>query len=311
MATVLITGGAGFLGSHLCDFYLNKGNRVICVDNLITGSQKNIEHNMHNEKFSFLWHDVSEPLFVEEDIDCILHFASPASPFDYLNFPIQTLKVGSKGTFNCLGLAKAKGAKFLFASTSEIYGDPLVHPQKEEYWGNVNSVGPRSVYDEAKRFSEALTMAYHRSHKIDTKIVRIFNTFGPRMRLEDGRVIPNFICQALRNEDITIYGEGLQTRSFCYVQDLIEGIALLADSDIHDPVNIGNPVEMTIKELADAIMKLTKSKSKMVSVSLPEDDPKQRKPDISRAKSVLNWQPKIDFQKGLSLTIDWFRQNIS
>jgi dTDP-glucose 4,6-dehydratase len=281
------------------------------VDNLITGTQDNIKHNMDNDNFIFIWHDICKPLMVEEKIDSILHFASPASPFDYLNFPIQTLKVGSIGTHNCLGLAKAKGAKFLFASTSEIYGDPLVHPQKEEYWGNVNPVGPRSVYDEAKRFSEAMTMAYFRAHDLDTKIVRIFNTFGPRMRLEDGRVIPNFLCQALRGEDINIYGDGSQTRSFCFVKDLVEGISRLLSSDIHEPVNIGNPVEMTVKQLSESIVRITKSKSKTVFVSLPEDDPKQRKPDITRAESILKWRPKVDFQEGISLTIDWFRKNIS
>lgn len=310
MKTVLITGGAGFIGSHLCDLFLKNGCKVICLDNLITGSEENIKHHLGDKNFTFIHHNITLPITLKEDIDIILHFASPASPIDYLNFPIQTLKVGSLGTHNCLGLAKAKGAKFLLASTSEVYGDPLVHPQTEEYWGNVNPVGPRGVYDEAKRFAEAITMAYHRVHKIDTKIVRIFNTYGPRMRVMDGRAIPNFIAQALKNEPITVYGDGAQTRSFCYVTDLIDGIFKLAHSPLNEPVNIGNPVEMTIKEMALTIIRMTGSKSKVVYKPLPKDDPRQRRPDISLALKELKWRPKVGLDEGLSTTIEWFRKNL-
>ncbi len=311
MKTVLITGGAGFIGSHLCDLFLARGYRVLCLDNFITGRKENIEHHEGNKDFVFIDHNIAVPFHPKEPIDIILNFASPASPVDYLKFPIQTLKVGSLGTHNCLGLAKAQGARFLLASTSEVYGDPLVHPQTEEYWGNVNPVGPRGVYDEAKRFAEAITMAYHRVHKIDTKIVRIFNTYGPRMRLHDGRAIPNFIAQALKDEPITIYGDGSQTRSFCFVSDLIDGIYRLALSDLHDPVNIGNPHEMSLKELAECIKRLAQSKSKLVFKPLPKDDPRQRKPDISRAKDHLKWQPKVPLEVGLSATIEWFKKHIS
>ncbi len=311
MKTALITGGAGFIGSHLCDLFLEKGNKVICLDNLITGLKENIEHLLDNKNFTFINHNITMPIKLKDDIDMVLHFASPASPVDYLNFPIQTLKVGSLGTHNCLGLAKAKAAKFLLASTSEVYGDPLVHPQTEDYWGNVNPVGPRGVYDEAKRFAEAITMAYHRAHHLDTKIVRIFNTYGPRMRLKDGRAIPNFITQALKDEPITIYGDGSQTRSFCYVADLIEGIYQLVHSSFNEPLNLGNPQEMTLRELAELIKKLTDSKSKLVFKPLPKDDPKQRRPDISRAREKLKWQPKVGVDEGLSSTIAWFRKHIS
>lgn len=311
MKTVLITGGAGFIGSHLCDLFLTRGYRVLCLDNFITGRKENIEHHEGNKDFVFIDHNIAVPYHPKEPIDIILNFASPASPVDYLKFPIQTLKVGSLGTHNCLGLAKAQGARFLLASTSEVYGDPLVHPQTEEYWGNVNPVGPRGVYDEAKRFAEAITMAYHRVHKVDTKIVRIFNTYGPRMRLHDGRAIPNFIAQALKDEPITIYGDGSQTRSFCFVSDLIDGIYRLAHSDMHDPVNIGNPYEMTLKELAEYIKRLAQSKSKLVFKPLPKDDPRQRQPDISRAKDHLKWQPKVPLEVGLSSTIEWFKKHIS
>jgi len=311
MKTVLITGGAGFLGSHLCDLFLDKGYKVICLDNLITGSKENMAHHAEDKNFSFVNHNITVPIHLEENIDLVLHFASPASPIDYLNYPIQTLKVGSLGTHNSIGLAKAKNSRFLLASTSEIYGDPLVHPQTEDYWGNVNPIGPRGVYDEAKRFSEAITMAYHRVHRLDTKIVRIFNTYGPRMRLMDGRAIPNFITQALKGDPITIYGTGSQTRSFCFVTDLIRGIYQLANSDLNDPVNIGNPNEMTLTELAQRIINLTGSKSKLTFKPLPKDDPRQRKPDITRAREKLKWQPKIDIDEGLSITIDWFRKHIT
>ena len=311
MKTALLTGGAGFIGSHLCNLFLEKGHKVICLDNLITGLKENIEHLLDNKNFTFINHNITVPIRLKDDIDMVLHFASPASPVDYLNFPIQTLKVGSLGTHNCLGLAKAKAAKFLLASTSEVYGDPLVHPQTEDYWGNVNPVGPRGVYDEAKRFAEAITMAYHRAHHLDTKIVRIFNTYGPRMRLKDGRAIPNFITQALKDEPITIYGDGSQTRSFCYVADLIEGIYQLAHSSFNEPLNLGNPQEMTLRELAELIKKLTDSKSKLVFKPLPKDDPKQRRPDISRAREKLKWQPKVGVDEGLSSTIAWFRKHIS
>ncbi|MCZ7401020.1 MAG: SDR family oxidoreductase [Candidatus Methanoperedens sp.] len=302
----LVTGGAGFLGSHLCDLLLSKEYEVICVDNLITGSAENISH-IKNEKFSYIRHDVTKPLYLEEKIDFIFHLASPASPIDYLELPIQTLKVGALGTHNMLGLAKEKGARFLLASTSEVYGDPLVNPQSEEYWGNVNPVGPRGVYDEAKRYAEAITMAYHRYHGIDTRIVRIFNTYGPRMRLNDGRVVPNFIGQALRGEDITVYGDGSQTRSFCYVSDEIEGIYSLMMSDYALPVNIGNPEEHTIFEFAELILKMTGSRSNIVFKELPVDDPKQRRPDITKARKLLDWEPKVSLEQGLKETIKYFK----
>ena len=292
--TALITGGAGFLGSYLCDRFLKEGHKVICMDNLITGNLANISHLENNPNFRFIKHNVSEYIDLKDDIDIILHFASPASPIDYLMHPIPTLKVGSLGTHNALGVAKAKKAKFLLASTSEIYGDPKINPQLESYYGNVNCVGPRGVYDEAKRFAEAMTMAYHKVHSLDTKIVRIFNTYGPRMRRNDGRVIPNFITQALKNEHITVYGRGSQTRSLCFVTDLIEGVYLLSQSDIHDPVNIGNPSELKIIDLAKLIIKFTNSKSRIIYNPLPLDDPKRRQPDITRAKKLLNWSPKID-----------------
>lgn len=309
MPTCVVTGGAGFLGSHLCDALIARGNRVIAIDNLITGNLKNIEHLKDNKLFSFWNHNVTEYIEIPEPVDFIFHFASPASPLDYLEFPIQTLKVGALGTHNALGLAKAKKAKFLLASTSEVYGDPLVHPQPESYWGNVNPIGPRGVYDEAKRFAEALVMAYHRVHKIETRIARIFNTYGPRMRGFDGRAVPAFICQALNNEPITVFGDGGQTRSFCYVADLIDGIVKLADSKIHDPVNIGNPSEITVLQLAQIILELTKSKSEIIFKPLPVDDPKIRQPDIAKAKKELKWSPKTSLQDGLEITIDYFRKN--
>jgi len=305
--TVLITGGAGFLGSHLAEFLLKKGYRVICMDNLITGSLDNISHLEGEENFLFIKHDVTKEIRIEEDIHYILHFASPASPLDYLELPIQTLKVGSLGTHNTLGLAKKKRAVFLLASTSEVYGDPLVHPQPESYWGNVNPIGPRGVYDEAKRFAEALTMAYHRVHKIDTKIARIFNTYGPKMRTHDGRAIPNFITQALKGEEITVFGDGSQTRSFCYISDMVEGIYRLMLSDYNLPVNLGNPNEMSILDLAKVIIKLTKTKSKIRFLPLPQDDPKVRQPDISTARKELGWEPKVPLEKGLKETIKYFR----
>jgi len=306
--TALITGGAGFLGSHLCERFLKEGYKVICMDNLITGTLSNITHFEKNPGFKFIRHDVSKYIDIDDKIDIVLHFASPASPIDYLNYPIQTLKVGSLGTHNALGVAKEKKARFLLASTSEIYGDPKIHPQPETYYGHVNCVGPRGVYDEAKRFAEAITMAYHKTHKVDTKIVRIFNTSGPRMRKDDGRAVPNFINQALKNEPITVYGKGAQTRSFCFVSDLIEGIYLLSQSDIHGPINIGNPVELKIIDLAKKIIKLTGSKSKIVYKELPEDDPKVRQPDIKRAKELLKWNPKIRLEEGLKETIKWFKR---
>jgi len=308
MKTVLITGGAGFLGSHLCDRFLKEYYKVICMDNLITGNLANITHLEKNSDFKFIKHNVSEHIDLKDEVDIILHFASPASPIDYLMYPIPTLKVGSLGTHNALGVAKAKNAKFLLASTSEVYGDPKINPQPESYYGNVNCVGPRGVYDEAKRFAEAITMAYHKAHGLDTRIVRIFNTFGPRMRKNDGRVIPNFITQALKNEPITVYGKGGQTRSLCFVTDLIEGIFRLSQSDIHDPVNIGNPHELKIIDLAKLIIKLTKSKSKIIYNPLPEGDPKVRRPDITRAEKLLKWQPKVDLEKGLEETIEWFKK---
>ncbi len=304
---VLITGAAGFLGSHLCDRFINQGYHVIGMDNLITGDLRNIQHLFHLEQFEFFHHDVSKFVFVPGDLKYILHFASPASPIDYLKIPIQTLKVSSLGTHNILGLAKVKGAKVLVASTSEVYGDPLVHPQSEEYWGNVNPVGPRGCYDEAKRFMEAITMAYHDYHQLETRIVRIFNTYGPRMRLNDGRVLPAFIGQALRKEDLTMFGDGSQTRAFCYVDDLVEGIYRLLLSDYHLPVNIGNPDEITIKEFGEEIIKLTGTSQKLISLPLPKDDPKQRKPDISKAKALLGWEPKVTRQEGLKITYEYFK----
>ena len=304
--TALITGGAGFLGSHLCDRFLKEGYKVICMDNLITGSLANISHLEADPNFKFIKHNVSEHIDLTGDVDIILHFASPASPIDYLMYPIPTLKVGSLGTHNALGVAKAKKARFLLASTSEVYGDPKVNPQPESYYGNVNCIGPRGVYDEAKRFAEAITMAYHKAHGLDTRIVRIFNTYGPRMRKKDGRVIPNFITQALNNEPITVYGKGNQTRSLCFVSDLIEGIFRLSQSDEHYPVNIGNPHELKIIDLAKLIIKFTNSKSKIIYNPLPADDPKLRQPDITKAKKLLNWLPKVDLEKGLKETIDWF-----
>lgn len=306
MKRVLVTGAAGFLGSHLCDRMLKEGHYVIAMDNLITGDLKNIEHLFKDKNFEFYHHDVSKYVHVPGAIDYILHFASPASPIDYLKIPIQTLKVSSLGTHNLLGLAKAKGATILVASTSEVYGDPLVHPQNEEYWGNVNPVGPRGVYDEAKRFQEAITMAYHTYHGVDTKIVRIFNTYGPRMRLNDGRVLPAFIGQALRGEDLTVFGDGSQTRSFCYVDDLVEGIYRLLLSDHHQPVNIGNPDEITIGQFAEEIIKLTGTTQKVIYKDLPVDDPKQRQPDITKAKAILDWTPKVDRAEGLKITYAYF-----
>ena len=307
---VLITGGAGFLGSHLCDRFLAEGFHVVAMDNLITGDLANIEHLFKEKDFEFFNHDVSKFVHVPGDLAYILHFASPASPIDYLKMPIQTMKVGSLGTLNCLGLAKAKGARMLIASTSEVYGDPLVHPQTEDYWGNVNPVGPRGVYDEAKRFQEAITMAYHTYHGLETRIVRIFNTFGPRMRLDDGRVLPAFISQALRGEDLTAFGDGSQTRSFTYVDDLVEGIYRLLMSDYPHPVNIGNPQEITINEFAEEILRLTDSRSKISYQPLPKDDPKQRKPDITLAKKVLNWEPKFSRAEGLKPTLDYFKAKV-
>ena len=307
MPRVLITGAAGFLGSHLSDRFIREGYRVVGMDNLITGDLRNIAHLMKQEEFEFYHHDVSKFVHVAGPIDEILHFASPASPIDYLKIPIQTLKVGSLGTHNLLGLAREKKARILVASTSEIYGDPLVHPQNESYWGNVNPVGPRGVYDEAKRFQEAITMAYHTYHGLETRIVRIFNTYGPRMRLNDGRALPAFIGQALRGEDITVFGDGSQTRSFCYVDDLVEGIFRLLKSDYAGPVNIGNPVEITIRDFAEEIIGLTGTSQKIVYKPLPADDPKQRKPDISLAKRFLNWEPKVDRADGLRITYDYFR----
>ena len=311
---ILVTGGAGFLGSHICDYLLAEGNEVIAMDNLITGSTDNIEHLAGHDRFHFIKHDVTNYIYIEGTVDAVLHFASPASPIDYLELPIQTLKVGALGTHKVLGLAKAKGARFLLASTSEVYGDPLVHPQTEDYWGNVNPIGPRGVYDEAKRFAEAMTMAYHRTHNVDTRIVRIFNTFGPRMRLNDGRVVPNFIAQALRGEPLTVYGDGIQTRSFCYVSDLIDGVCRLLLSDETEPVNIGNPHEMTILDFAHEIVHLTGSTSDITLVQ-PEDvrvkdDPKVRQPDISKARRLLGWEPEVSLEEGLRKTIEWFRDRV-
>ncbi len=306
---VLVTGGAGFLGSHLCEYLLAKGMDVVCMDNLLTGDISNIAH-IHDEKFLFINHDVTNYIYLDGDLDYILHFASPASPIDYLELPIQTLKVGSLGTHKALGLAKEKKARILLASTSEIYGDPLIHPQTEDYWGNVNPIGPRGVYDEAKRFAEALTMAYHRYHGVETRIVRIFNTFGPRMRLYDGRVVPTLLRQAIHNEELSVFGDGSQTRSFCYVTDLVEGIYRLLMSDTTDPVNIGNPGEMTILEFAELIKKITDSQSEIVFKELPVDDPKVRQPDIQKAKTLLNWEPKVLVEEGLQNTYEWMKARI-
>lgn len=307
MKRILITGGAGFLGSHLCDRFIKEGYHVIAMDNLITGDLKNIEHLFKLPNFEFYHHDVSKFIHVPGQLDYILHFASPASPIDYLKIPIQTLKVGSLGIHNCLGLARVKGARVLIASTSEVYGDPTVHPQPEEYWGNVNPVGPRGVYDEAKRFQEAMTMAYHTYHGLETRIVRIFNTYGPRMRLNDGRVLPAFIGQALRGEDLTMFGDGSQTRAFCFVNDLVEGIYRLLLSDYAQPMNIGNPDEITIKEFGEEIIKLTGTTQKLISLPLPTDDPKQRKPDIAKAKAILGWEPKVSRAEGLKITYEYFK----
>ena len=307
MKRTLITGAAGFLGSHLCDRFIKEGHHVIAMDNLITGDMRNIEHLMPHPNFEFYHHDVTKFVHVPGELDYILHFASPASPIDYLKIPIQTLKVGAMGTHNLLGLARAKGSRFIIASTSEVYGDPLVHPQTEEYWGHVNPIGPRGCYDEAKRYQEAITMAYHRYHGLETRIVRIFNTYGPRMRLNDGRVLPAFIGQALRGEDLTIFGDGSQTRSFCYVSDLVEGIYRLLLSDYAYPVNIGNPSEITIKEFAEEIIKLTGTDQKVIYKELPQDDPKQRQPDITKAQELLDWNPKVLRDEGLRITYEYFK----
>lgn len=305
---ILITGAAGFLGSHLCDRFIAEGYNVIGMDNLLTGNIKNIEHLFPLKNFEFYHHDVTKFVHVPGNIDYILHFASPASPIDYLKMPIQTLKVGAMGTHNLLGLAKAKNARILVASTSEIYGDPLVHPQPEEYWGNVNSVGPRGVYDEAKRYMESITMAYHHYHQVETRIIRIFNTYGPRMRLDDGRALPTFMSQALKNEDLTVFGDGSQTRSFCYVDDLVDGIYRLLLSDYALPVNIGNPAEITLKEFAEEVIALTGTKGKIVYEPLPQDDPKQRQPDITKARTILGWEPKVDRHEGLKRTLAYFKE---
>lgn len=310
MKTAVITGGAGFLGSHLCDKLIANDIKVVCVDNLLTGRLENIEHLFGNELFQYVKHDVTNFIHVPGKVDFVLHFASPASPIDYLKLPIQTLKVGSLGTHKALGLAKEKKARFLIASTSEVYGDPEINPQVEEYWGNVNPIGPRGVYDEAKRFSEAITMAYHRYHNVDTKIVRIFNTYGPRMRLDDGRALPAFVSQALYNKDITIFGDGSQTRSFCFVNDLVDGIFKLLLSEELGPINIGNPVEISIKQFAEEVIKYTKSKSKLTFLDLPTDDPKVRRPDITKAKEKLGWEPKVNREDGLKITIEFFKKEL-
>jgi len=304
---VVITGGAGFIGSHLCELFLSDDHSVICLDNLLTGNMANVQHLRGNENFKFVEYDVTKHIDLKDDVDYILHFASPASPIEFVKFPIQTLKAGGVGTLNALGLSKAKNAKFLLASSSEVYGDAQINPQKEDYWGNVNPIGPRGVYDEAKRFAEALTMAYHRQHDIDTKIARIFNTYGPRMRKGDGRVIPTFINQALNNEPLTVFGDGSQTRSFCYVSDLVQVIYKLMLSNRNEPINLGNPLEITVKELADKIIRLASSKSEITYKPLPQDDPKVRRPDISKAKKLLGWQPQISLQEGLQKTIEWFK----
>jgi dTDP-glucose 4,6-dehydratase len=311
MARVLITGGAGFIGSHLCESFLRRGDEVICMDNVSTGSLQNVGPFFSNPRFTFVEHNVSSFIYVDGRLDLVLHFASPASPVDYLELPIPTLKVGSLGTHNALGLAKAKKALFLLASTSEVYGDPLVKPQREDYWGNVNPVGPRGVYDEAKRFAEAMTMAYHRYHGLDTRIVRIFNTFGPRMRMNDGRVVPNFIGQALRGQGLTVYGQGTQTRSFVYIDDLVRGLHRLLEAEYHLPVNLGNPHEMTVLEFARKILELTGSSSPIVFEPLPQDDPQVRQPDISRAKEMLGWEPQVPVDEGLHKTIDYFKKKLS
>lgn len=308
---ILVTGGAGFLGSHLCDRLLSEGHEVIAMDNLITGTTDNIAHLAGHERFSFIHHNVTNYIYLKGDLDAILHFASPASPVDYLELPIQTLKVGSLGTHNALGLALAKGARLLLASTSEVYGDPLVHPQTEDYWGHVNPIGPRGVYDEAKRFAEAITMAYQRTHGVETRIVRIFNTYGPRMRLNDGRVVPNFMSQALKGKPLTVYGDGSQTRSFCYVSDLVDGIYRLLLSDEAEPVNIGNPIEITIREFAERINALTGNAAGIRYEPLPKDDPRQRQPDISKARRVLDWSPKVQLQEGLEKTVAWFADRVA
>lgn len=308
---IVVTGGAGFLGSHLCDFLVREGHEVISLDNLITGSADNIAHLIGNDRFRFVKHDVTEYIYIPGNVDCVIHFASPASPIDYAKYPIQTLKVGSLGTHKALGLAKAKRANFLLASTSEVYGDPLEHPQTERYWGNVNPVGPRGVYDEAKRFAEAMTMAYHRAHGLDTRIARIFNTYGPRMRLADGRALPAFFCQALRGEPLTVFGDGSQTRSFCYVDDMIRGVHLLLNSAVHDPVNLGNPEEVSILQLAREIIRVTESKSAIEFRPLPVDDPKVRRPDITLARTVLGWEPTVPRGKGLAKTKEYFERVLS
>jgi len=307
---IVITGAAGFIGSHLAETLLDRGYSVIGIDNLLTGDTSNISQ-LANRDFQFIKHDVTNYIYIEGPVDFVLHWASPASPIDYLELPIPTLKVGALGTHKALGLAKAKGARFVLASTSEVYGDPLEHPQKESYWGNVNPVGPRGVYDEAKRFAEAMTMAYHRYHGVDTKIVRIFNTYGPRMRMNDGRAVPAFMSQALRNEDVTVFGDGRQTRSFTYITDLVDGIIRLMLSGENDPMNIGNPHEMTIKEIAQTIIRMTGSKSRLIYKELPTDDPKQRRPDITRARTILGWEPKVQLEEGLSKTIEYFRAKVS
>ena len=310
MSRIVVTGAAGFIGSHLTEALLKRGHTVVGVDNLITGDLANIAH-LRDQDFQFIRHDVTQYIDVDGHVDCVLHWASPASPIDYLMLPIQTLKVGALGTHNALGLAKAKAARFVLASTSEVYGDPLEHPQRETYWGNVNPIGPRGVYDEAKRFAEAITLAYHRAHGVNTKIVRIFNTYGPRMRLRDGRAVPAFMSQALRNEDVTVFGDGTQTRSFCYVSDLVDGILRLMESDTHEPVNIGNPHEVTIEQIARTIISLVGSTSRIVYRPLPQDDPKQRQPDITRASTLLGWQPQVDLEEGLAKTVGYFKSKLA